>query len=118
MVRCLKDLGFDTKFSPLDNITVNNKKVSGYAQTRRNNVLLQHGTNLLDIDFRQDVRDVKERVMGLKMDFDQVAIQLWQSFGWRFQAEVFSDNLKTDEIIEAKIMQKYKHCTYGWNHRR
>ena len=50
VVRCLKHLGFDTKFSPLDNITVNNKKVSGYAQTRRNNVLLQHRTILLGID--------------------------------------------------------------------
>jgi lipoate-protein ligase A len=99
VVRCLKDLGFDTKFSPLDNITVNNKKVSGYAQTSRNNVLLQHRTNLLDIDFRQDVRDVKERVMGLKMHFDELAIQHWQSFGRSFQAEVFSANPKRSQRL-------------------
>jgi lipoate-protein ligase A len=133
VVRCLKDLGFEAKFSPLNDITVNNKKVSGNAQTRRNSVLLQHGTILLDLDIDKmfsvlkvpsekikdkAIQDVKERVVGLKMGFDEVAIQLWQSFGCSFQAEVFRDNLKTDEIVEAKILEKYKYCTYGWNHRR
>jgi lipoate-protein ligase A len=49
VVDCLKDLGFEAN-SPLNDIAVNNKKVSGNAQTRRNGVLLQHGTILLDID--------------------------------------------------------------------
>ena len=133
VVRSLKELGFEAKFSPLNDITVNNKKVSGNAQTRRNSVLLQHGTILLDIDIDKMfsvlkvpsekikdkvIQDVKERVMGLELSFDEVANQLWQSFGRSFEAEVFRDNLKTDEIIEAKIVQKYKYCTYGWNHRR
>jgi lipoate-protein ligase A len=46
VVMCLKGLGFDSKFSPLNDITVKNKKVSGNAQTRKDNVLLQHGTIL------------------------------------------------------------------------
>jgi lipoate---protein ligase len=133
VVMCLKSLGFDAKFSPLNDITVKNKKVSGNAQTRRENVLLQHGTILLDIDVDKmfsvlkvpsekikdkAIQDVKERVMGLKSSFDEVANQLWQSFGRSFKAEVFSDKARTDEIIEAKILQKYKYSTYEWNYKR
>jgi lipoate---protein ligase len=50
-VKKCRDLGIDVvRRTPLNDITVNNKKVSGNAQTRRNGVLLQHGTILLDID--------------------------------------------------------------------
>ena len=50
VVMCLKNLGLDAKFSPLNDIIVGDKKVSGNAQTRRKNTLLQHGTILLDVD--------------------------------------------------------------------
>jgi lipoate---protein ligase len=133
VVTCLYDLGFDAKFSPLNDITVENKKVSGNAQTRRNNVLLQHGTILLDVNVDKMfsvlkvpsekikdkiIQDVKERVMGLKMSYDEVANELWRSFGRKFHAEVFKDDVKSDESIEAKIMQKYKYSTYEWNYKR
>jgi lipoate---protein ligase len=64
------------------------------------------------------IQDVKERVMGLKVCFKEVANQLWQSFGEIFEAEVFRDRVRADEIIEAKIMQNYKYSTYGWNYKR
>jgi lipoate---protein ligase len=133
VVTCLYDFGFDAKFSPLNDITVENKKVSGNAQTRRNSVLLQHGTILLDVNVDKMftvlkvpsekikdkiIQDVKERVMGLKMSYDDVANNLWRSFGQKFQAEVFKDDVKSDESIEAKIMQKYKYSTYEWNYKR
>ncbi|HKI07779.1 MAG TPA: biotin/lipoate A/B protein ligase family protein [Nitrososphaeraceae archaeon] len=133
VVMCLYDLGFDAKFSPLNDIAVENKKVSGNAQTRRNNVLLQHGTILLDVNVDKMfsvlkvpsekikdkiIQDVKERVMGLKMSYDEVANKLWRSFGQKFQAEIFKDDVKSDESIEAKIMQKYKYSTYEWNYKR
>jgi lipoate-protein ligase A len=64
------------------------------------------------------IHDVKERVMGLQVSFNVIATQLRQSFGQSFQAEVFKDSLKTGEIIEAKIMQKYKYGSHDWNYRR
>jgi lipoate---protein ligase len=133
VVMCINKLGFDAKFSPINDIIVKNKKVSGNAQTRRNNVLLQHGTILLDIDIDKmfsvlkvpsekikdkAIQDVKERVMGLKVCSEEVANQLWQSFGEIFEAEVFRDRVRADEIIEAKIMQNHKYSTYGWNYKR
>jgi lipoate---protein ligase len=133
VVMCLKNLGFDAKFSPLNDIIVKNKKVSGNAQTRKNQVLLQHGTILLDVDIdkmfsvlkipsekikNKSIQDSRERVMGIKVSFDKVANELWRSFGQSFQAKIFRDSLKTDEIIEANIMQKNKYSTYGWNYKR
>jgi lipoate-protein ligase A len=56
--------------------------------------------------------------MGLKMSYDDVANNLWRSFGQKFQAEVFKDDVKSDESIEAKIIQKYKYSTYEWNYKR
>src|ERR687898_3678066 len=133
VVMCLRNLGFNAQFSPLNDIDVDNKKVSGNAQTRKNNILLQHGTILLDVDVDKMfsvlkvpsekikdkiIQDVKERVMGLKVSYDEVANKLWRSFGQKFQAEVFKDDVKSDESIEAKIMQKYKYSTYEWNYKR
>ena len=50
VVLCLDRLGYSAKYVPLNDIVVDNKKVSGNAQTRKNNMLLQHGTILLDVD--------------------------------------------------------------------
>jgi len=46
MVDCLCGLGLDARFSPVNDVLVGGAKVSGSAQTRRNGVLLQHGTLL------------------------------------------------------------------------
>jgi lipoate---protein ligase len=133
VVMCLRNLGFNAQFSPLNDIDVDNKKVSGNAQTRRNNILLQHGTILLDVDVDKMfsvlnvpsekmkdkvIQDVKARVMGLKKTFDEVASGLQESFGRKFGAEIFRDDIKTDEEIEAKIFQKYKYSSDDWNYKR
>jgi len=46
----LSCLGIDAEFRPINDITVGGKKISGNAQTRRNGVLLQHGTILHSVD--------------------------------------------------------------------
>lgn len=46
----LRSLGVNASFKPINDILVDGKKVSGNAQTRKNGVLLQHGTLLLDVD--------------------------------------------------------------------
>jgi lipoate---protein ligase len=133
IVMCLKNLGLDAKFSPLNDIIVGNKKVSGNAQTRRKNTLLQHGTILLDVDVEKMfsvlkvpsekikdkmIQDVKARVMGLKKTYDEVAQVLQDSFSQKFQSEIFKDEIKTDEEIEARILAKYKYGSDEWNYKR
>lgn len=50
IVESLKELGLDAEFSPINDITVCGRKISGNAQTRREGGLLQHGTILMKID--------------------------------------------------------------------
>lgn len=47
VVQAIRKLGFDARFAPLNDIGIG-KGVKVNAQTRRMNVLLQHGTVLLD----------------------------------------------------------------------
>lgn len=50
IVDCLRGLGLEARFSPVNDVLVGGAKVSGSAQTRRNGVLLQHGTLLIGVD--------------------------------------------------------------------
>ena len=96
VVMCINKLGFNAKFAPLNDIEVDNRKVSGNAQTRKKGILLQHGTILLDVDVEKMfsvlkipsekikdkmIKDAKARVMGLNKPFEQVACALKESFG-------------------------------------
>jgi len=49
LVAALKSLGLEASFSPINDVLVSGKKISGSAQTRRSGVFLQHGTLLLDL---------------------------------------------------------------------
>lgn len=133
VVMCLKNLGLDAKFSPLNDIIVGDKKVSGNAQTRKKNTMLQHGTILLDVDVEKMfsvlkvpsekikdkmIQDVKARVMGLKKTYDEVAQGLQDSFSQKFEAEILKDDIKADEEIEARILAKYKYSSDDWNYKR
>lgn len=50
IVECLKSYGLDAHFSPVNDVLTGGAKLSGSAQTRRNGVLLQHGTLLIGAD--------------------------------------------------------------------
>ena len=43
-------IGIESEFKPINDIIVNGRKISGNAQTRREGVLLQHGTILYSVD--------------------------------------------------------------------
>lgn len=50
IVSALEELGIPAVFSPINDVLVGGKKVSGSAQTRRGGLLLQHGTVLYDLN--------------------------------------------------------------------
>ena len=50
IVYALDLLGINANFAPVNDILVNEQKISGNAQTRRNGILLQHGTILYKVD--------------------------------------------------------------------
>src|SRR5919202_1519943 len=127
-------LGFDASFVPLNDIVVNGKKVSGSAQTRKNGVLLQHGTLLLDLDVDKMfsilkvpseklrdkiIKDVKERVTSLAgTSFEETASSLKTSFATKFDAMLVSDCLSIDEVNRAKRLAEAKFSSKEWNFRR
>jgi len=81
VVKALQSLGVQARFHPINDILVDEKKISGSAQTREKGVLLQHGTLLLDVDVDKMfsllivpdekikdkfIQSVKKRVVSLK----------------------------------------------------
>ena len=134
IVISIKRLGFDASFVPLNDIVVKGKKVSGSAQTRRNGVLLQHGTLLLDVDvdkmfcvlkvpsekFKDKIiKDVKERVTSLAgTTFEEMASSLKTSFATKFDAKLLADFMSTEEINHAKWLAERKYNSREWNRRR
>lgn len=65
----LELLGIRSEFRPINDIVVGEKKISGNAQTRRNGVLLQHGTILhsVDVDTMFSVLKVSDEKIKDKM---------------------------------------------------
>ncbi len=134
IVISINRLGFDASFVPLNDIIVKGKKVSGSAQTRRNGVLLQHGTLLLGVDVDKMfcvlkvpseklrdkiIKDVKERVTSLAgTTFDDMALSLKTNFATKFDAKLLSDSLSTEEISRARWLAERKYSSKEWNLRR
>jgi lipoate-protein ligase A len=131
VVLCLNRLGYNAKYVPLNDIVVDNKKVSGNAQTRKNNTLLQHGTILLAVDIERMfsmlkvpsekikdkmIKDVKARVTGINRSFEEVAINLKESFAEIFGAQIIKDTLssKEKEDIEKLVIEKYSSRQWNW----
>jgi lipoate---protein ligase len=133
VVMGLNKLGFCAKYSPLNDITVNNKKVSGNAQTRKKNKLLQHGTILLNVDFDKMfsvlkvpsekirdklIKDVKARVMGIDKTFEQVAHSVTESFGQSFGAKIVRDEITRREKEHTEKLLFEKYSSHEWNYKR
>ena len=131
IVMSINRLGFDASFVPLNDIVIAGKKVSGNAQTRRNGVLLQHGTLLLDIDVNKMfcvlkvpseklrdklIKDVKERVTSLSgTTFEDVASSLRNSFAAKFDAKLVADTLSKEELSRARWLAERKYTNKKWN---
>lgn len=116
----LKRLGFDTTFKPINDILLNGLKISGNAQTRVDNVLLQHGTILFDVDFdkmftylnidevkkKKQTDDVKKLVVGLRhfkpnLSFDEVEAAIVKGFEETFNESFDEADLTREELSDA-----------------
>lgn len=133
VVLCLDRLGYSAKYVPLNDIVVDNKKVSGNAQTRKNNILLQHGTILLDVDVEKMfsmlkvpsekikdkmIKDVKARVTGINRSFEDVASNLKESFAEIFGSQIITDTLSSEEKKDTEKLVIEKYSSRQWNWRK
>ena len=90
IVNAMKMLRIKASFAPINDIIVNNKKISGSAQERKNGVLLQHGTILYKIDVKKmfsflnvskekisdkAIKTVEERVTSILNENNELGIE-------------------------------------------
>ncbi|MBS1266070.1 MAG: Lipoate-protein ligase A subunit 1 [Candidatus Woesearchaeota archaeon] len=134
IIKGLKTIGINAKFSPINDLLINNKKFSGNAQTRRDNIIMQHGTILLEVDKNKmfsalnvpiekisdkKIKELKNRVTSLKEEekvcsFDKVRAALLKGFE-KF-GKISKANLSKFEIqLKDQLLKKYmsKEWTYA-----
>ncbi len=139
IVAGLRGLNLGAEFKPINDIIVNDKKISGNAQTRRKNVLLQHGTILVDFNpeemFRvlkvskakisdKLIQSVKERVTSIRNElrrnvtFGEVKKALVKGFREALQVNFEEGGLSKQEEESAHKLRDEKYSNEEWNFRR
>lgn len=132
----LKRLNLDAKFAPLNDIVLNNQKISGNAQTRKKGCVLQHGTLLLDVDVdlmfsllkvpdekikHKLIQSVKKRVTGINQHlenpilFDEISKILKEEFLKNFNFSEFQDFDISDFNFDIQKLQSEKYASDDWN---
>ena len=135
VIRGLADLGIEASFVPINDIIVGQRKISGNAQTRRDGILLQHGTILYDLDVEtmfsllkiskekisdKMIKSVKERVTRV-LDYKIVSIEeLYKSLlkGFTEDKDFSVGSLTSDEIRRANELADTKYSDKTWNFMR
>jgi lipoate-protein ligase A len=136
IIEGLKNLGIESQFVPLNDIIASGKKISGNAQTRKKNVLLQHGTILLDVNVEKMfhllkvpqeklrdkiIKDVKQRVVGVKnlsgkqVDFKSCQEALIKGFEKALTLEYEKTPLTASELAMAEELKDKKYTLPKWN---
>ncbi|MDE1761999.1 MAG: lipoate--protein ligase family protein [Candidatus Micrarchaeota archaeon] len=131
----LANLGIKSEFAPINDILVNGKKISGNAQTRRNGMLLQHGTILYDLDVERMfsllkvsnekisdkmISSVKERVTRV-LDYKEVTQeQLYEALlkGFTLDKEWDFGKISDDEWVATDLLSNIVYKTDDWNFMR
>jgi len=139
VIKGLSNLQIQSSYAPINDILVNGKKISGNAQTRKYQTVLQHGTILTDVDVEkmflllkvpnEKIKDkmisnVKERVTSIKhqkketITFDEVALAMKKGFEEEFEITLEQGTLikEEEELTEEFISTCFG--TKQWNQKR
>lgn len=131
IVKTLEEIGIIGQFSPINDVIVNGKKISGSAQTRKNGVLLQHGTLLYEVDVDKMfsllrvgkekiadklIKSVKKRVTCVRnfgdISFDSVCKSMENAFSEGNEIEIGDYSEK--ELRRAKELADKKYSRMEW----
>ncbi len=137
----LGSLGIEGDFSEgnaktCPNLTVDGKKISGSAQCHKKNVVLQHGTLLIDVDFqkmftilrvpwtdscikaadaaRRKITSIKT-LTNTNLTTDKVVEALRNGFSKTFAAEMIEGQLTEQERELASKLKTRKYSNDKWN---
>lgn len=131
----LDRLGIDADFAPINDVERDGKKISGNAQTRRDGVLLQHGTLLYDLDPEQmftalsvdaeklsdkQLEAARDRVATVRSVADCSIEDLREAMIAAFtQGREYRHSEYTDaELDRARTLATEKYATEDWNRER
>jgi lipoate-protein ligase A len=123
VINALELLGLKAEFKPVNDILVSKRKISGSAQTRKWDVVLQHGTLMVDTDF-EAMFDVlkpgkkgrgRDSVTSLAQELDEVPSMervkkaLIEGFASAFEVEIMKGALThyEEKMIEKLLKERY-----------
>jgi lipoate-protein ligase A len=141
LTMALRRLGINADFNEgnaktCPNLTVDGKKISGSSQCHRKNVVLQHGTLLIDVDFERmftvlrvpwsnsciQVSDVaKEKITSINLQtrrnatVEQVNDALVYGFSKAINAKLVGGKLTKRETKIAQELYERKYTSNEWN---
>ncbi len=138
VIKGLEKIGIKAEFAGINDIIAEGKKISGNAQTRKEGMVLQHGTIIMDVDVEkmfsllkvpdEKIRDklianVKERVTSIKhvigeVDFDKLSEKMAEGFKEALNLELEEGELTEKELELAKELEEKKYNTKEWNFKR
>jgi lipoate-protein ligase A len=138
VVNGLKNLGIEAEFKPINDILVKGKKISGNAQTRKEGVILQHGTILLSIDVEKMfsllkisdeklkgklITNAKEGVSSIKNELQSTDIDLKhlekvfrQGFSQSLNIDFNEAILSKEEKEIAQELYENKYLSKDWSY--
>ncbi len=135
----LRTIGITSSFAPINDIVVNGKKISGNAQTRKEGVILQHGTVLIDVDVKkmfsllkvpdEKIKDkmilaVEERLTSLKKELGsdaplrELETAIRRGFEETFGVVFDESELTREELRLAEKLYREKYATKEWRELR
>ena len=139
LIRGFELLGIETIFSGINDILAEGKKISGNAQTRRMNCLLQHGTILLDNDIEtmfevlkvpeekikgKLIGEVKERVtsvrsvLGRIVNFEEAEAAFARGFAEAHVLDCKQAEISPAEDSRARELAETKFSAKEWLYKR
>ncbi len=129
LIDTLVHYGCNAAFRPINDVVVDNKKISGNAQTRWEGKLLQNGTLLLDFDIEEMLRisnipkekflDKKiasiregltwlDRELGEERDMEEVRTVIKKKFEERFNVRLKNKALsRKEKELTKSLLPKY-----------
>jgi len=128
LVKALKELGIQTNYKPPNDILFNNKKISGSAQIKKGNIILIHGTILINTDLELMKQILKQKtkttVSTLHREiknppsFNNLKNVLTSEFEKYFKEKITPSTLisKEEKLIQQLIDKRYLNTS--WTYRR
>jgi len=129
LIYALEELGLKAEFKPVNDVVVNNKKISGSAQTWRKQAFLQHGTLMYATDLdalekslkpmrekleAHGVKSIRERVTTASIELNRVVTRvevvnaLITGFKRALGVELEPGGFTEEELeLAAKLREKY-----------